>query len=62
MGSKFLYYRRQKLLHTNFDLHDGIAAAQAIYGSQYKPVITLKALSYFKEGNVAELYAGEERE
>lgn len=43
--------------HTNFDLQDGLAAAQAIYGRQYNPVITLKALSYFGEGNVAELPA-----
>jgi len=28
--------------HTNFDLQDGLAAAQAIYGSQYIPVITLR--------------------
>ncbi len=43
--------------YTNFNLQDGLAAAQAIYGSQYNPVITLKALSYFREGNVAELPA-----
>lgn len=41
--------------HTNFTLQDGLAAAQAIYGSQYNPAITLKSLSYFKEGNVPEL-------
>jgi hypothetical protein len=43
--------------NTSFDLQDGLAAAQAIYGSQYNPAITLKALSYFREGNVAELPA-----
>ena len=41
--------------HTSFELQDGLAAAQAIYGNQYNPAITLKSLSYFKEGNVAEL-------
>jgi hypothetical protein len=43
------------LTHTNFDLHDGLAAAQAIYGNHYNPVITLKSLAYFEEGNVTEL-------
>ena len=40
---------------TNLALQDGLAAAQAIYGNQYNPTITLKSLSYFKDGNVAEL-------
>ena len=41
--------------NTKLDLQDGLAAAQGIYGSQYNPVITLKSLSYFKDGNVSEL-------
>lgn len=43
------------LTHSNFDLQDGLAAAQAIYGNQYNPAITLKSLAYFEEGNVTEL-------
>ncbi len=41
--------------HTNLDLQDGLAAAQAIYGNQYNPAITLKSLAYFDDGDVAEL-------
>ncbi len=41
--------------HTDLHLQDGLAAAQAIYGKQYNPSITLKSLVYFEEGNVAEL-------
>ena len=43
------------ITHTNLELQDGLAAAQAIYGKQYNPAITLKSLVYFEEGNVAEL-------
>ncbi len=43
------------ITQTNFGLQDGLAAAQAIYGQQYNPAITLKSLVYFKEGNVEEL-------
>ena len=43
------------ITRTSFDLDDGLAAAQAIYGKQYNPAITLKSLSYFEDGNVAEL-------
>ena len=43
------------ITRTNLELQDGLAAAQAIYGKQYNPVITLKSLVYFKEGDVAEL-------
>ena len=43
------------ITHTNLVLQDGLAAAQAIYGKQYNPVITLKSLVYFEDGDVAEL-------
>jgi hypothetical protein len=32
-----------------------LAAAQRLYGSSFNPEITLKALSYFEDGNLREL-------
>lgn len=37
------------------DLPTALAAARAIYGSQFNPQITLKALSYFSDGNLGAL-------
>ncbi len=37
------------------DLPTALAAARAIYGTQFNPQITLKALSYFKDGTVRDL-------
>jgi hypothetical protein len=37
------------------DLPLALAAAQAIYGAQFNPQITLKALSYFADGNLQRL-------
>ena len=37
------------------DLPAALAAAQAIYGTAFNPLATLKALSYFEDGNVATL-------
>ena len=37
------------------DLPTALAAARAIYGPHFNPQITLKALSYFEEGNVRRL-------
>ena len=34
-----------------------LAAARAIYGPAFNPLATLKALSYFEDGNVARLPA-----
>ncbi len=34
------------------DLPAALAAARAIYGTQFNPEITLKALSYFGDGNL----------
>jgi hypothetical protein len=34
------------------DLPTALAAASAIYGRQFNPQITLKALCYFEDGNV----------
>jgi hypothetical protein len=37
------------------DLPTALAAAQAIYGRQFNPQITLKALSFFDDGNLRQL-------
>jgi hypothetical protein len=37
------------------DLPTALASAQAIYGSQFDPQITLKALSFFDDGNLRRL-------
>lgn len=37
------------------DLPTALASARAIYGAQFNPQITLKALSYFEDGNVRRL-------
>jgi Nucleotidyl transferase AbiEii toxin, Type IV TA system len=39
------------------DLPTALAAGQAIYGMQFNPEITLKALSYFDDGNLRQLPA-----
>ncbi len=37
------------------NLPTALASARAIYGAQFNPQITLKALSYFEDGNVSRL-------
>jgi len=37
------------------DLPTALAAARAVYGPQFNPQITLKALSYFEDGTVRDL-------
>ncbi|MGH7070899.1 MAG: nucleotidyl transferase AbiEii/AbiGii toxin family protein [Acetobacteraceae bacterium] len=39
----------------HIDLPTALASAKAIYGAQFNPQITLKALSYFGEGNLRRL-------
>jgi hypothetical protein len=43
------------LMAAGIDLPQGLAAAKAIYGPSFNPQITLKALSYFEDGNLAQL-------
>ncbi len=38
-------------------LEDGLAAATAVYGKTFNPLATLKALAYFKDGNLPTLSA-----
>ncbi len=41
--------------NTNLTLEQGLGAARAIYGQQYNAILTLKALSFFNDGNVKSL-------
>jgi hypothetical protein len=43
------------LANGRIDLPTALASARALYGAQYNPQITLKALSYFDDGNVRTL-------
>jgi hypothetical protein len=43
------------LTNGRIDLPTALASARALYGAQYNPQITLKALSYFDDGNVRTL-------
>jgi hypothetical protein len=43
------------ILQSGVTLPEMLGAAQAIYGEQFNSMITLKALSYFEDGNLAAL-------
>ncbi len=43
------------LTYGGIDLPTALAAARAIYGAQFSPQSTLKALSYFEDGNLRRL-------
>jgi hypothetical protein len=43
------------LTHGAIDLPTALGAARAIYGAQFNPQSTLKALCYFEEGNLRRL-------
>jgi hypothetical protein len=43
------------LTHSAIDLATALSAARAIYGTQFNPQSTLKALCYFDEGNLRRL-------
>ncbi|NQY73357.1 MAG: nucleotidyl transferase AbiEii/AbiGii toxin family protein [Candidatus Margulisbacteria bacterium] len=43
------------LKHTDLSLYDGLAAAQTIYGEGFNPIITLKALVFFDDGDLSDL-------
>ena len=44
-------------LGAGISLADGLAAATAVYGKAFNPLATLKALAYFKDGNLPTLSA-----
>jgi hypothetical protein len=43
------------LLQNGVALSDALGAAQAVYGEQFNPILTLKALTYFSDGNLPTL-------
>jgi hypothetical protein len=43
------------LVRSGIDLPQALGAAKAIYGPSFNPQITLKALSYYEDGNLARL-------
>lgn len=45
------------LLRNGIDLADGLAAAKAVYGPKFDPSISLRALTYFGDGDVVQLGA-----
>jgi Nucleotidyl transferase AbiEii toxin, Type IV TA system len=47
------------LLRAGLPLSQLLAAGQALYGESFNPLITLKALSYFGDGDLGELSASE---
>ncbi|MBI2947332.1 MAG: nucleotidyl transferase AbiEii/AbiGii toxin family protein [Verrucomicrobia bacterium] len=46
------------LLKSGISLTDALGAARALYGEQFNPMITLKALSYFADGDLPKLSDG----
>ncbi|MGA2855157.1 MAG: nucleotidyl transferase AbiEii/AbiGii toxin family protein [Verrucomicrobiota bacterium] len=49
------YLDAAALLKNGVTLADALGAAQAVYGEQFNPLITLKALNYFGDGDLAAL-------
>jgi hypothetical protein len=43
------------LLQNGVKMSDALGAAQAVYGEQFNPLITLKALTYFSDGDLPTL-------
>jgi len=44
-----------ELLKSGVTLSDGLAAARALYGDVFNPMVSLKALAYFEDGNLPSL-------
>jgi hypothetical protein len=40
------------ILRSGISLEEGLGAARALYGAQFNPAITLKALAYFEDGDL----------
>ena len=49
------YLDAHALLKHGVALSDALGAAQAVYGEQFNPMITLKALTYFNDGDLPTL-------
>lgn len=44
-----------RILEEEIDLRDALAAARAVYGAVFNPLLSLKALSYFGDGDLGSL-------
>lgn len=51
------YFDIDALLQAGVDLNEGLAAAQAVYGPDFNPVIAVKALTFYEEGDLHRLDA-----
>jgi len=49
------YFDIDALLLAGLDLQQGLAAAQGVYGPEFNPVIAVKALTFFGEGDLHRL-------
>ena len=49
------YLDMAALLESGIKLADALGAARALYGEQFNPMITLKALNYFGDGDLPQL-------
>lgn len=49
------YIDLDALLHAGVSLADALGAARAIYGSGFNPLLTLKALTFFGEGDLEDV-------
>jgi hypothetical protein len=49
------YIDVSRLLEEGIDIRDALGAAVAVYGSAFNPLLSLKALSYFADGDLSTL-------
>ena len=52
------YIDLSRLLEEEIPLADALGAARAVYGDSFNPLISLKALSFFNDGNLRKLDQG----
>jgi len=50
------------LLHAGLGLAEALAAARALYGESYNPMLTLKSLAYFADGDLHKLRPAQKRQ
>ncbi len=51
------YFDIDTLLRAGLDLQQGLAAAQGVYGPEFSPVVAVKALTFYDEGDLHRLDA-----
>lgn len=49
------YIDLDALLQAGISLTDALGAAQAVYGNRFNPLLTLKALTFFEEGDLEDV-------